>query len=198
MRVKLNDQMSHPGREKYHIVNTLSGNLYVWEAPDFAQLLDAGGKKKEIEKLMIKGLFDHLNIDYQLLHYTPEGAPFLKNDDSQYLSISHSNGWFAVYLDKVPVGVDIQVFNTSLGRGSSYFINKKEQKWADQELYLQLIWCAKEAVFKKYGGKIKDLKNEVTTKNIDIEIDNITVNFNGNCEQLCFFLLPNCTLVYTC
>jgi phosphopantetheinyl transferase len=182
---------------KYHLIDTESGNLYVWQYPDFDKLIATGKKKKEVERQIIKELFEHLKIDYQLLNYTSEGAPFLKNHDSQYLSISHSNGWFAVYFDKVPVGVDIQVFTTSLYKGSSYFLSKEEQKWADQELCLQLIWCAKEALYKKYGGKISDLKNDVITKVLDIEIGNITMNYNGNLEQLRFSLLPNCTLTYT-
>jgi len=61
--------------------------------------------------------------------------------------------------------------------------------------HLQIIWGAKEALYKKYAGNFKDIRNEVITKKISRQLVYLTCK--GQTEKLIFKELDTSYLVYT-
>jgi 4'-phosphopantetheinyl transferase len=97
------------------------------------------------------------------ISHDQDGKPFLENKKFQ-ISISHSVLYAAVYLDKhQAVGVDIQKVKPDIGRGMDYFLNEKEQLWVDKTdfILMNILWSAKESVYKYAGIKELDPRNQV-------------------------------------
>jgi 4'-phosphopantetheinyl transferase len=152
-------------------------------------------KKRKFEKAEIQKILDLLKIPAEVLCYGPLGNPLLSLED-KFVSFSHSEGWFAVYLGNTKLGIDIQVFHQRISDGKSYFINQNEQQWAS-DLDLHVVWAAKEAIFKKHGGEMIDLAKEVSISEIDHENQTIKATFNTQIEHLKFELFEKTILAYT-
>jgi len=106
-----------------------------------------------------------IGYDIQELQYKASGQPFLP-DSSEYISISHSQNWFAIYLSSEPVGVDIEVERTSIADGKEWFLNDQESNCYHNLESLHLIWGAKEAFYKKIEGQIHNLRTDTSVKHI--------------------------------
>ncbi len=170
--------------------NTTLGNISVSFRSKPKEL-----KKREFEKDEIHRILNLLNIPSESLSYGPLGNPILSLE-GKFVSFSHSEGWFAVYLGNSKLGVDIQVFHKRIIDGKSYFTNERDSHWTD-ELNLHLIWAAKEAIFKKHEGKMTDCRVEVSILQIDLENQTISGMYNEQSENLKFEKLENAVLVYT-
>ncbi len=147
--------------------------------------------KKQIERRTVDMILAFINKDevYEISRDSL-GKPFFSNNPSLNVSISHSNAWYAIYLSKIDqIGIDIQTPKQKIIRGKDYFINADENILFDslnnQEAHI--IWCAKEAFYKFKGGKIDDLKEDVTICTIDL------INKEGNLkykdESFSFFII---------
>ncbi len=102
-------------------------------------------------RILIFNFFNQYN-----LFYDEKGKPFLDNGYS--ISISHSNEYAAILLDKKnPCGVDIEKISSKVERIKHKFLSKNEltvvsKNNNDLEL-LTKMWCAKETLYKYYGKK---------------------------------------------
>jgi len=107
------------------------------------------------QQLSIRILIFNFFNQYHL-SYDEKGKPFLDNGYS--ISISHSNEYAAILLDKKnQCGVDIEKISLKVDRIKHKFLSKNELSFAslynnDIEL-LTVMWCAKEALYKYYGKK---------------------------------------------
>lgn len=113
------------------------------------------------------------------IEYDSQEKPFLP-DENTCISLSHSGVYAAVYVNsKKAVGVDIQKIKPSISAGADFFLNEAELQWADlsDNNLLNLIWAAKEAVFKLVGSKNLDFRKDIDLKafksnqNIPIEVN---------------------------
>jgi 4'-phosphopantetheinyl transferase len=92
------------------------------------------------------------------------GKPFLVNFP-QKLSISHSGDMVAVMLSDFNCGMDIQLMKTGvIEKVAHKFVSTEE--WHnihedDRNLQLYLVWCCKEALYKYYGKKALDFKENL-------------------------------------
>lgn len=127
-------------------------------------------------KSQSKRIVERKELENKLKEYHPtlvldreqNGVPFVIDVNFKHISISHSNGYYAVCLSKQKeVGVDIQTFKDSLDKGRDYFVNEREEPIATDNLSLHLIWIAKEAVYKMKKGRVNDLKEDATIIGID-------------------------------
>lgn len=87
------------------------------------------------------------------------GQPYLVNHQSLHISLSHRNEYVAVALSEQEVGIDVESFNPNLERAKEYYLNRQERALNLDQEDLLLIWCAKEALYKKLGGL--DVRPEV-------------------------------------
>jgi 4'-phosphopantetheinyl transferase len=119
--------------------------------------------KRKKESLAVLCLLEAMLKEPLKISHDQDGKPFLENKKFQ-ISISHSVLYAAVYLDKhQAVGVDIQKVKPDIGGGMDYFLNEKEQLWVDKTdfILMNILWSAKESVYKYAGIKELDPRNQV-------------------------------------
>ena len=176
-------------------INTERGIIYLYRLLNYKNHLSKLGKlhlQKAIVTLILNNILDN---SYILTHHE-SGSPVLENKSFKEVSISHSHGYFAVYLAyEEAVGVDLEIKRTINHDGFGYFLNENEikQSWSDSELLS--IWCAKEAYYKLKKGEVYDLRLDVTVTGILNGIISVkTVD-----EYLTFNIIEenNYTLVYS-
>lgn len=175
-------------------ISTDKGRIVVWKSQNFEENRSKI-RKKELERTEVLFMLRHLGFALQKLFYKESGQPYLGSEYHENISISHSNGWFAIYLSNEAVGIDIEINHPRLLKGKHYFLNDTELLNFTSLHHLQIIWGAKEALFKKYEGNFEDIRNEVTTENI--AKNHINLSCNGNAEVLSFKKLATFYLVYT-
>lgn len=167
--------------------------LSIRKVEDYEVRLKSGEKKRELEKNEVIRSLQMLGFD-SMVSYKENGQPYLEKYPTSFLSISHSKGWFAIYIASYPVGIDIEVENPKIIEGTAYFLNEREQQFSDNLSALHLIWGAKEAFYKLKEGTIADLKNEATI--LSIEQNNVVkVEFESRIYEFEFFQENGVTLV---
>lgn len=120
--------------------------------------------KRKKERLGVYCLLNSVfPLRFPIIRYSEAGQPFIDGYD-KFISISHSDKYVVLMVSPIPCGVDIQVTKPNIAMGVDLFINEKDQindgTITDIEKLHQL-WCAKEALYKKYGGDV-DFKNGFT------------------------------------
>ncbi len=91
------------------------------------------------------------------------GKPHLENSD-YHISFSHSSDLVTVIASPFVVGIDIQHFVGKIDRIAHKFMNENEKKslTAGSELaHLHVYWGAKEAIYKGYGRKQLDFRQNI-------------------------------------
>jgi phosphopantetheinyl transferase len=175
---------------------TQDGIIYTWFDKGYHGKRIEGYAKKEIDRLEVKHKLKQIFPNAELIH-DENGAPIIKNADYPFISVSHYQGWFTFYLSYKKNGVDIQSFKKSLSKGRSYFINSNENYLELSQLNLHLIWCAKEAFYKKYNGDIEDLKNDVSVTKIDLNVNQLSLEYKDCKEDLSFLVNKEYVIVWT-
>jgi phosphopantetheinyl transferase len=175
------------------IIPTPLGEVHVWHMADYAQACKLQGNRA-VEKEAINRFLIASGHGENALSYLPSGQPVFTNSE-KHLSISHSDGWFAVYIASEPIGIDIQVPNQRLELGKHYFLNEQEQHLTDLGT-LHAIWGAKEALYKKYGGDIDDLRGEVTFQSYNVEKQELTLLFSDELHSFTVFNRADYWLVF--
>jgi len=133
---------------------------------EFQILTEKKTDHRKQEWLACRILLQEMTQCEPIIAYDKNRKPHMKGS-MQQLSLSHSGAYASVYIhDSQSVGVDLQQMKPSIAKGADYFLNEKEQLWADlnDNLLLHLIWCAKEAAFKYAGDPDLDLKKHIITK----------------------------------
>ena len=102
--------------------------LSILKMEGYEQRLKSGENKRELEKQGVRESLLKLGFDTAVL-YRESGQPYLEHYPEFFVSISHSKGWFAVYVAVHPVGIDIEVENPRIKEGASYFVNEQEQSF---------------------------------------------------------------------
>lgn len=135
------------------------------------------------------------NSDFEIIR-DESGAPYFNSETMPFLSISHSGNWFAVQLcEKDKVGVDIQIMKPDIERGMRYFVNKREEEVLELTNFnLNLIWAAKEAVYKFKRGNLEFYKEAMTV--IGIDNGTLTVEIDDEKVECAFLTEDDFVLVY--
>jgi 4'-phosphopantetheinyl transferase len=172
-------------------ISTAIGQIWIWKIVD----PEENDSKVVWQKKEVVRMLQTLGYSIDKLLYKPSGQPGLMPASKDYLSISHSQDWFAIYIASEPVGIDIEVNRDSIEKGREWFMNAQELSLFQGRHTLQLIWGAKEAYYKKREGNIADLRNDVTVK----EINNlgIKINHEGETTTLLYRKIENVYIVWT-
>lgn len=177
-------------------IKTKEGQIYLWFDNSYFEKRKKGISKSEIERLEIKEKLHQFSSN-AYLEYEEGGAPILLESSYSNISISHSQGWFALYFSNNLNGVDVQVFKNTLLKGKDYFVNSKDEEIELTKNNLHIIWGAKEAFYKKEKGNISDLKNEVSIVEINEKLRSIELRYKGIVEELKFRLYEDIVIVWT-
>ncbi len=176
-------------------IHTNKGVIYLWKNNTFLKIDKK--KRRNLEKITVE---KKLKEDFPkaFITHSEKGAPILKQCDFQHISVSHYKNLFAFYMADYPVGIDIQLFKSNLNKGKHFFVNLEEEGVFDfNVLNLHLIWSTKEVIYKKYSGKIKDFKNEITVLEIDDKTEKITAKYQQQTENLHFKKTEEFVLVWS-
>jgi len=180
--------------DHFESILTEKGRIVVWKPTENQQVIMKHGKKKA-ERLELLRMLNSLGYSITELYYKSTGQPMLTMDSSEYLSLSHSMGWFAIYISTDPVGIDIEVERVSIRDGKSWFVNPSEWDLFLTHEELHYVWGAKESYYKKCEGQIGDLRQEVTIKHI--QASTLLLDHNGREERLFHKKIGNTYLVWT-
>ena len=120
--------------------------------------------KRKREWLAVRVLLKEL-LGYEAeIAYRENGEPYLLNN-SHYISVSHTDGYAAVYAHKEKrVGVDIESRSSDkILRIAHKFINPDREFISNhnKQLHLLLHWSAKETVFKALGKEGIDFARQL-------------------------------------
>ena len=179
----------------FESILTEKGRIIVWKPADNQMGKGDRSEKRKTERLELLRMLNSLGYSTTELYYKSTGQPMLAVDSSEYLSLSHSNGWYAIYISNEPVGVDIEVERDSIQDGKSWFVNPREWDFFLTHEELHCVWGAKEAYYKKLEGQIADLRQEVTIQQI-LE-SSLILEHEDREERLFHKKIENAYLVWT-
>ncbi len=138
---------------------------------------------KNIERkrqwLCARHLIHNFHNTSQNLVKTRAGQPFLPHENT-YISISHSYEMVGVLTSDMPCGLDIEKRTDKLLRLRSKFVSKSEN--TEDLLKLHLIWCAKEAIYKAYGKKKLNFKEDLSVSTPD-RVQSPSGTFTGSLKK---------------
>ncbi|HAW51191.1 MAG TPA: hypothetical protein DCX54_02510 [Flavobacteriales bacterium] len=193
--------------------------LGLWEIrEDLNELLEAAKKwdynvesqrsfKSEMKQkqwLAARLLMHSMNPEIGRIHYRESGAPWLKED--YYISMSHSHERVALVLNKThDVGIDIQHFTSKISRIQHKFASESELAnlgSVKREEKLTVLWCAKEAIYKKMKIDGLIFKAEIAVEpfhfeNSGVLNSRVTHDDLTHSISLKYEILGDYTLVYT-
>jgi phosphopantetheinyl transferase len=110
--------------------------------------------------------------------YDEAGKPYL-TDKNWHVSVTHTDNFAGVILsEKVRVGIDMEKVRPRIDKVKEKFLGENELNAIpkDKSLdYLTLAWCAKEALYKLYGFRSLDFR------------ENMMLRLPGNLEESCFY-----------
>lgn len=117
-------------------------------------------------------------LSVQRIIIAAEGKPYIENSNT-YFSISHSFPYIAVAISiHDSIGIDIQCKTNKILRLKDKFLSDKEQAICMEDIGLTTFaWCAKEAVFKKFGKGAIDFKSHMPIAHILPVEDNFLHGF---------------------
>jgi len=111
------------------------------------------------------------NNKHYEIEYDGFGKPFLKDSDN-YISVTHTGKYAAVIISKIlSVGVDIEKITSRILKVKNKFLNERELESPEKENNLECLyvyWCSKEAVYKLYGKRNLDFREDIFIKEFSI------------------------------
>lgn len=140
---------------------------------DKALLHSFKNDKKQLEwlsgRLAIKHLVHNKGKEYSGLSKDEHGKPFINGLDYE-ISLTHSFPHVAAILDEtIPVGIDLEQPREKVVRIAPKYCNNEELFFCQNDiLKLNVIWCAKETLYKVYGKKGLIFKEQIAIKPFEI------------------------------
>lgn len=101
------------------------------------------------------------------------GKPHLDGSD-HHISISHTDRLSAAVAHPSACGIDVQVFVSKIRRLAHRFTGAEEEKQltdANRLIFQHLIWSAKEAMYKAYGRREVDFRENLFVDLSDIPLE---------------------------
>lgn len=112
-------------------------------------------------RLALRQLMAKLGHPYTTPHKDTWGKPYLVNS-TLHVSIAHCFPFVLVAVNRQPIGIDVQRICKRLQYVKAKFMRDDESTESGHDIaQLSIYWCAKEAVYKAYGGKGLSLKKDI-------------------------------------
>lgn len=142
------------------------GQHTVWIKQLAADKVDATLYREELLSFVQK----KVDLSITQISHDRRGKPYLPELPNYSISISHTGSWIAFGISKYgDIGIDLELENPKIKSASSLFLNAYEQSIFPHATVpdLHLIWGAKEAVYKCFGGTIESLQKDITITSIN-------------------------------
>ncbi|MDC0104719.1 4'-phosphopantetheinyl transferase superfamily protein [Bacteroidia bacterium] len=158
-----------PLHTKKHIKNGIVALWHITETKEQLQAMlpQAWLDKLDLDKvsrhnLAARVLANQVSPDFAPLEKDEYGKPYFDSEDHK-ISITHA-GEYAGFIqtEKRDCGIDMEELTERVRRIQSKFIREDEESFLAEDLKgLFAVWCAKEAMYKHYGLKALDFKNNM-------------------------------------
>lgn len=161
-------------------------------------------EKKRLEwlagRLTLKHLAHLVGLDYNGLSKDEHGKPYLIGHKHE-ISLTHSHPYVAAIIDtKDPVGIDLEAPREKVLRIAHKYCSPEELQFANNDIQkLNILWSAKETLYKIYGRKGLQLKKHFLLQPFDgLDVRVITGSIIANdtiegyklaCEQYKGYIL---------
>lgn len=110
--------------------------------------------------------------------YNEVGAPVVDTPDT-YISVAHGAGCVAVAISDRRVGVDIERTDRDFGSVSSRYMTLAEQQLSADERWAAVVWTAKEALYKFYGRRGVELREELQIESYNADTHQLKARMIG-------------------
>jgi phosphopantetheinyl transferase len=115
------------------------------------------------EYLAVRLLLRDLTQKNFTIAYHPDGSPYLPNNDSLNISISHTKDYVTVILsEETAPGIDIEYCSPRAWKLKERFLSVDELKFVETDNIATSVWCAKETVFKALKQENMDFIRHLT------------------------------------
>ena len=135
--------------------------IYFWELPQKT--------KREISDFAVKFVINYVREAFNALDpkfdYSEKGKPFFKDYPNFHFNISHSAGYLAVAVSKLPVGVDVEEIRAVNPDISRSFFTEDERNYTKNSADLLYVWTRKEALLKQSGEGISKNMSKIDALN---------------------------------
>lgn len=101
-----------------------------------------------------------------VIEYNDVGAPVV-NVENTYISVAHGGECVAVAISDSAVGVDIESLERDFSRAASRFMHDDEVALSSDRCWAAMVWTAKEAMYKLYGRRGVELKDDLRIMSYD-------------------------------
>jgi 4'-phosphopantetheinyl transferase len=126
-------------------------NILISKGFDDSSIIQTKNKQRLKQWLATRVLLAEF-FNNTIINYDNLGKPYL--DNGWFISISHSNEFVAINLNKKShCGIDIEKITPKVERIKHKFLNPTDLKKINSLEHLTLYWGAKEALYKYYGKK---------------------------------------------
>lgn len=100
------------------------------------------------------------------ISYNEVGAPMVDTPNT-WISVAHSQGVVAVAISNRKVGIDIESSERDFERAKGRFMSQEEMTLSSHKHWAAYVWCAKEALYKLYGKRGVELRDELRIESHD-------------------------------
>ena len=164
-------------KQIYHKKINTNTDVFVWEVKysleellsyssddnkKILKLSSIKNEKRKTEILAVHFILRQLFKKEVLLQHLPSGKPFIK--EASHLSISHSNGFIAIAIGEINLGIDIEMPSEKIVSLSERFLSTKEKIAFDLQPSKKLackLWGAKESILKCIGDKNINYREDI-------------------------------------
>lgn len=160
-------------------------------------------QERKLQWLASRALLKQISSnDNLLIAYDEFNKPYIENDLSLKLSISHSHHIVAIILDKKnESGIDIELIKDKIIRIAPKFLSSQELKTISDKDFEKatVYWCAKESMYKFYGKKELHFNQNIFIADFnyaekgfikgEIKTDTFNANFTIAYEKIEEFML---------
>ncbi len=150
-------------------------------------------------RVLLKSISGNKNL---FIAYDEHNKPYIENDTSLKISISHSHHIVAIILDKKhETGIDIELIKEKIIRITPKFLSAEELKTISNKNSEKatVYWCAKESIYKYYGKKELHFNQNIFIADFnyeekglikgEIKTDTFNANFTLAYEKIGEFML---------
>ena len=89
------------------------------------------------------------------------------NVENTYISVAHGGECVAVAISDSAVGIDIESLERDFSRAASRFMHDDEVTLSSDRCWAAMVWTAKEAMYKLYGRRGVELKDDLRIMSYD-------------------------------
>lgn len=113
------------------------------------------------------------------ISYNEVGAPEVDTPNT-HISVAHGAGCVAVAISDQRVGIDIESRERDFARASSRYMSEHETELSDQEWWPAAVWTAKEALYKLFGRRGVELRDDLKIVAYNADNKQITAQLPDN------------------